>query len=724
MSNRIGQQLGNYRLIRLLGSGGFAEVYLGEHIYLGTSAAIKVLYTQLTDDEMGKFRTEARIIARLNHPNIVRVLEFDVEDKTPFLVMDYAPNGTLRQHYPKGVVLQLPLIVAYVKQTADALQYAHDEKLIHRDIKPENMLLGRRNEILLSDFGIAVASQSERSFQHPQGQAGTPYYMAPEQIQGKPSRASDQYALGIVVYEWLSGERPFSGGLYELYGQHLHSPPPSLCDKVPTLSPVVEQVVLTALAKDPKERFSSVQSFATALKQACQTALSSPMALPFGVNPPGQPSLPTRTVVAVPPSQLTSHKNEMTPQLSTSLPKDVMTSPSEMSQLPDVIAPSLASSKSPPSAKASIASNMSQPFPRSISRRAVIVSLTGLAIAGGGLTWLTSSQKLFSLLSPHYTTPTTTHRPASTPIPIGTTLFIYRGHSHTDAGVVYATAWSPDGKRIASGSGDTTVQVWDALDGLHVLLYKGHSREVYTVAWSPDGKLIASGSGDATVQVWDATTGNSIYTYRGHTSRVNSVAWSPGGNRIASGSDDGTIQMWDVVTGSSVITYGDHSKKVGSVAWFSDGKNIVAGSEGAVQIWDTITGNSLFTYAGNSPVAWSPDGKYIVSGNSTGGLGVWDATERKSIYTYSDITSAQYGNVRAVAWSPDGKRIATAINSYDQSRNDVQVWDSVTGTTLFIFRDRGGAVNTVAWSSDGKRIASGGWGSNGQRNTVDVWQAV
>src|SRR5438128_4030243 len=125
MADRVGQQLGNYRLIRLLGEGGFAEVYLGEHIHLGTQAAIKVLHTQLTSDDVDTFRTEARTIARLIHPHIVRVLEFGIEGKTPFLVMDFAPNGTLRQKHPKGTILPLPTIVPYVKQVADALQYAH-----------------------------------------------------------------------------------------------------------------------------------------------------------------------------------------------------------------------------------------------------------------------------------------------------------------------------------------------------------------------------------------------------------------------------------------------------------------------------------------------------------------------------------------------------------------------------------------------------------------------
>ncbi len=269
MSDRIGQQLGNYQLTRLLGEGGFAEVYLGEHVHLGTQAAIKVLHAQLASDDLDKFRAEARIIAHLIHPQIVRVLEFGIEGKTPFLVMDHAPNGTLHQHHPKGVALPLPLIVAYVKQVADALQYAHDEKVIHRDVKPENMLLGRHNEILLSDFGIALVAQSSR-YQSAQEMAGTMAYMSPEQIQGKPRPASDQYALGIVVYEWLTGDRPFHGSLTELVGQHLSVPPPSLRDKVSTISPEVDRIVLTALAKDPKQRFDTIQTFADVLHDAMQ----------------------------------------------------------------------------------------------------------------------------------------------------------------------------------------------------------------------------------------------------------------------------------------------------------------------------------------------------------------------------------------------------------------------------------------------------------------------
>src|SRR5437588_4860176 len=270
MGDRAGQQLGNYRVINVIGRGGFADVYLAEHIYLKTQVAIKILQTKVENDEdLEGFLKEARTVAHLVHPNIVRVMDFGVDEETPFLVMDYAPNGSLRRQYRRGTQLPLPLIVGYVKHIAAALQYAHDEKLIHRDVKPENMLLGRKNEVLLSDFGIALIAQSSR-YHRTQDIVGTVAYMAPEQIQGKPRPASDQYSLGIVVYEWLSGDRPFHGSFTELVGQHLSVPPPPLAEKVPTISLAVEQVVLTALEKDPHRRFGSIQAFATALEQARQ----------------------------------------------------------------------------------------------------------------------------------------------------------------------------------------------------------------------------------------------------------------------------------------------------------------------------------------------------------------------------------------------------------------------------------------------------------------------
>src|SRR5690242_1664985 len=260
------RQLGNYRLLHLIAEGGFADVYLGVHIHLNTYAAIKVLRARLESSDLDEFRREARIVARLRHPHIISIYDFDVKDGTPFLVMDYAPNGTLRRRHPRGSIVPPATILTYLKQIADALQYAHDLHYIHRDIKPENMLLGEQNTVLLSDFGIALVfhtqSQSDRDV------VGTLPYMAPEQLQGKPVIASDQYALGVVIYEWLCGECPFKGSQGEIVAQHVGSPPPSLCARVPGLPAELEAVVMRALSKNPADRFPSVRDFASQFEAA------------------------------------------------------------------------------------------------------------------------------------------------------------------------------------------------------------------------------------------------------------------------------------------------------------------------------------------------------------------------------------------------------------------------------------------------------------------------
>jgi serine/threonine protein kinase/Tfp pilus assembly protein PilF len=265
--DRVGQQFGNYRLLRLLGRGGFAEVYLGEHVYLQTQAAIKVLHIRLAHGELKDFLQEARTIAHLEHPHIIQVLDFGLQDSTPFLAMHYACNGSLRQRHPAGAPVSLESIVGYVRDVASALQYAHDQQLIHRDIKPENMLLGRNAVLYLSDFGVAAMVRSSGTVAS-QETGGTISYMAPEQIEGYACPASDQYALAVVVYEWLCGSRPFYGSPEEIIEQHLVVPVPLLHEKIPEISPFIEQVVMRALAKKPQQRFACIQDFALALEQA------------------------------------------------------------------------------------------------------------------------------------------------------------------------------------------------------------------------------------------------------------------------------------------------------------------------------------------------------------------------------------------------------------------------------------------------------------------------
>ena len=656
MDGREGQQLGNYRLLSFLGQGGFAEVYLGEHIHLGTKAAIKLHYKRVVEEkEIAAFKREAHTLARLRHPNIVRVLDFGVEASTPYLVMDYASGGTLRQRHPTGTRLPLPTVIEYVKQVAAALQYAHDQRLIHSDVKPENMLVGDNNEARLSDFGLAVILRSQHSSRNSKVDVGGTFrYMAPEVFKGRPRRASDQYSLGIVVYEWLCGTVPFNSAL--LGYQDEYESIPSLHSHDSTIPPTVEQVVLTALARQPEKRFDSVAAFATALERASYDTPMPPDSPAIFEPLPSVPSKPT--ILAVPSAQL-------------------MSSPS------------------------SIALHPAHEQSKTVTRRRMLLGARGLVglvtvgVLGAGI-WK------FTHLSSSYQPPATRSQ--------GTLYLTYR---HSDA--VEAIAWSHDGKRIASGSDDQTVQVWDAANSVHVFTYTGHSNAVRVVAWSPDSKRIASGSNDKTVQVWDpANSGNVFATYRKHSDAVTAVTWSPDGKYIASGGLDKTVQVWDAANGAHIFTYIGHSKAVTALAWSPDGKRIASGSvDQTVQVWDAPNGGHVFPYRGHASyvdaVAWSPDSKRIASGSVDQTVQVWDADNGAHVFTYPRHSNIVY----VVAWSPDGKHIASG--SYDRT---VQVWNATNGDSAYIYPGHANAVLAIAWSPDSQRIASGGLDQ-----TVQMWQA-
>lgn len=742
MADRVGQHLGNYRLIRLIGRGGFAEVYLGTHIYLDMPAAIKVLHAQLVKEDAEQFRREARTIARLVHPNIVRVLEFGIEGATPFLVVDYAPNGTLRKLYPKGMKLPLATVVSHVGQVADALQYAHDQKIVHRDVKPENMLLGRRYEVLLSDFGIALVAQSTRqqSAANVQEMAGTIAYMAPEQIQSQAVPASDQYSLAIVAYEWLSGERPFQGSFTEIAVKHTLVAPPPLREKLPDLPAETEAVILKALSKDPEQRFPSVRAFAAALEQAWRETLAATSLHEEGAvpNPSSSPGLtPLRPEQGIAPATLLSSPEQRfpstdwlsgTPPLgeeeqsakTVPLPDDLedtatfvetlsTPTPSDPGEhidgpLPD---PATASTPEPEPLEAE-KHEKQQPLEGAVSdkrpgitRRAALIGLaTALVVGAGGAAALWGYNKQNQEAAQQ-----------STPVSeMGNTLYIYKGHS----GLVWSVAWSPDGNLLASAGGDTTVQIWKARDGSSIYTYNGHSDTVYNVAWSPDSKRIASASYDKTVQVWDATNGYYPYTYSGHSSWVWSVAWSHNGKYIASAGGDKVVKVWDAVNSDTLLNYRGHSGNIYGLAWSPDSQNLVSTSnDKTAREWEALTGRDIFVYMPYGTAiwaaAWSPDGTRIAVACDNKTVQVWDAVGGDHVYVYYGHSDFVY----AVAWSPDGKRIASAGDD-----KTVQIWDAIDGGHPFTYSGHTGSVRSLAWSPDGKRIASASWDK-----TVRVWKA-
>ncbi len=281
-----GLDIGRYHLLRLIGSGGMGEVYLAEDTRINRQVAIKVirgeaipyLDTNTSQDAGRLFEREAKAIARLNHSHILPLFDYGEEmvNDAPltFMVMPYCQGGSLETWLrQKGEQRSIPAQEAayLLGQAADALQYAHDQQLIHQDVKPSNFLIrsGRDTglpDLLLTDFGVAkfIAANSSNS----QSIRGTPSYMAPEQWEGNPVTETDQYALGIMAYQLVTGRLPFQGGPGQMMYQHLTSEPQPPSASMPFLPGDVDIVILHALAKKPEDRFASIAAFARAFQQA------------------------------------------------------------------------------------------------------------------------------------------------------------------------------------------------------------------------------------------------------------------------------------------------------------------------------------------------------------------------------------------------------------------------------------------------------------------------
>jgi WD40 repeat protein/tRNA A-37 threonylcarbamoyl transferase component Bud32 len=700
MAEHRDRQLGNYRLGRRLGQGGSADVYLGEHLFLNTQAAIKVLRTSLSEHDLPAFLQEARTIARLTHPHIIRVLDFGVQDETPFLVMEYAPYGTLRQQYPSGTCLHPTSVIPLVRQIGSALQYAHEQNIVHCDMKPENILRGANDTVLLSDFGISIISQSMNGQQICEV-AGTIAYMAPEQFMGRPEYASDQYALAVMVYEWLSGERLFQGTPTAVSGQHLHASPALLSERIPGISAEVDEALGIALAKNPAHRFASMSAFTRALELACG-------ALPEGSG-----------------SALSEH----TPTILATAPfNSVQVNGSPVHTAFAGVAEAEAGSTG--TERVQYAPGF-QPAPEkvqpAISRRILLVGLSGGALIAGGLATLVLSGKLSSLFalasSPYPSVPArslrtasaTSHTPGSptqaAPAPaIGSTLFTYTGQTDQVTGA----GWSPaDGNVLASSSLDGSVAVW-SLATRKTLLSHRQGGQMYALAWSPDGRSIVSASGDGTIQVWDATTGSLLTTYTGHNLSVFSVAWSPDGRRIVSASQDHTAQVWSASDGSPLTTFSGHTDRVWVAAWSPDGKSIATGSfDGTVQIWNPDTASStqvLNSAAAVRALAWSPDGKTIALGGDNSIVQVWQVATANVLMTYR----GHGDHIEAVAWSSNGQSIASGSKDHT-----VQIWQAATARHMYTYTGHTDLVWSLAWSPNGQSIASAS-----ADHTTRVWQAI
>jgi serine/threonine protein kinase len=270
MQNYIGQQIDRYRITERLGTGGMAVVYKAYDTRLKREVAIKMIRTKAFpalqhERLMKRFQREAKAQAQFNHPNIVPVYDYGVHEGMPYLVMEYIPGGTLKERITGPVSYQQA--IAWVLSIADALAYAHERGIVHRDVKPSNILITQENEPILTDFGIAkVLDVNEGTLTATGMGVGTPEYMAPEQWHGQTSEATDQYALGVVLYELLTGQKPFTAETpVAIALKQMRDPLVRPSDLVPEIPEEVEKILFKTLAPNPSDRYEDIGILCDAL---------------------------------------------------------------------------------------------------------------------------------------------------------------------------------------------------------------------------------------------------------------------------------------------------------------------------------------------------------------------------------------------------------------------------------------------------------------------------
>ena len=269
-------KLGRYELRQTLGRGAMGVVYEGFDPNLGRRVAIKTILQggAATDPEVARdfamrFTREAKAAARLSHPNIVQVYDFGVENELSYLVMEFVEGTELSAFFESKEVFEIADVTRLMTQLLAALDLAHNAGIVHRDIKPANVMVDKNGQAKLADFGVARVSDGGGDATQVGAMVGTPAYMSPEQVQGQPvDRRTDIFSAGVILYQFLTGQKPFQGGgAYTLARKIIHDDPPTPSSLVPTVSPAYDRVIAKALAKNPDARYQTAKEFSQALER-------------------------------------------------------------------------------------------------------------------------------------------------------------------------------------------------------------------------------------------------------------------------------------------------------------------------------------------------------------------------------------------------------------------------------------------------------------------------
>jgi WD40 repeat protein/tRNA A-37 threonylcarbamoyl transferase component Bud32 len=719
-AGNLPRSFGDYELLAEIARGGMGVVYKARQKSLNRVVALKMILGGhlASPANVQRFRNEAEAAARMDHSGIVPIYEVGQwqpdggEQPVPYFSMKLVEGGSLAEQMSRFTG-DLRAGATLIAKVARAVYYAHQRGILHRDLKPANILLDERGEPLVADFGLAKRVENDANLTQSGAIVGTANYMAVEQAQGKTAvltTATDVHGLGAILYELLTGRPPYQADnvLETLLRLRTEKPPPPR-----TLNPRVdadlETICLKCLEKEPAARYGSAAALADDLERwlAGDAIQARRAALPVRVWKWARrrPALAGLVVLLVLTVVLALVGAGTLLQLrQTQQERDRAGEARRQAEQAEQVAAAERDRARFQKERAEMARHafqMEQAL-RAWRDNDLIRAEQILAGVPGELQTTWEYRYLQGLC-----------RRKALPL-----------EGHTDA--VKSVAFSPDGKRLASGSEDQTVKVWDTRTGEQLLSREGHSGAVTGVCFSPDGDRIASASLDGTVKVWDARDpagARPLLNLREHTDWVGSVCFSPDGKQLASGSWDKTVRVWDADTGDLTRTLKGHTDAVYGVAFSPDGTRLASASgDQTVRVWDLQTGRQdLPPLQGHTgyvfSVAFSPDGKRLASGSADQTVKTWDAgtgTQLLPLLGHS-------GHVFGVGFSPDGKRLASAGGVLDADgrryvSGELKEWDAQTGQQLLSLQGHTGAVTSVAFSADGRHLASGSLDQ-----TVRVW---
>jgi WD40 repeat protein len=609
------------------------------------------------------------------------------------MALEYLSGGSLSDRLERTGRLDPKAAAELVGTLAGAVQAAHGLGIVHRDLKPSNVLYDERGTPKVTDFGLAKRAGGS-DLTATQAVMGTPAYMAPEQARGETKFVgpqADVYSLGVILYECLTGTKPFQAPeQLALLRRVAEEEPERPGKRAPGLPRDVELICLKCLAKDPAERYATAGALAAELGRFAAGE-------PVSVRAAGlvervakwarrKPTLAAAYTLGLLATLLGGlggaavwqwRATERARSAAESARREAVRARDGETKARERLA----------AVEYGRAIQVAYQEWRESNVPAAVDLLQGTRSDLRGWEWRYVDRLCHS------------------------DLLTLKGHLD----FVRSASFSPDGSQIVTGSRDKTAKVWDARNGAEVLTLKGHNGFVYSASFSRDGSRVVTGSGDSTAKLWDAKSGAEVLTLKGHTGRVHSASFSPDGSRIVTGSQDKTAKVWDADTGAEVLTLKGHAELVNSASFSADGSRIVTGSQDKMaKVWGAYSGAEVLTLNGHTGVvssaSFSPDGSRIVTGSGDKFAKVWDANSGAEILTLNGHTGA----VSSASFTPDGRWVVTG--SFDKT---AKLWDATTGAEVITLKGHTGVVHSASLSPDGLRVVTGS-----SDKTAKVWDAT